>query len=154
MSEENRGRPDEYDDALAEAVDHVAHTLEAQKEAEGLRSRKWYLPGLMASLIAFALVAAWNVWLITRPTPMLSPRLLEGGLRYEVGQLVREIEAHRAEHGTLPTPEDLAPFLDEIVGYTLDGGEYVVSVRHDGVSLTYDGSVPIDRWMAETGDER
>lgn len=151
---EDPERQREYDAALADAVGHVEHTIEAQREAEERRRGRWRLPGLAVSLVALALVLAWNGWLVVRPTQRLSDAVVEGGLRHEVSLLVEEIEAFRSSNGRLPRPEEIAPLLDEVVRYEVQNGDYVVTAGSGSVQLVYDGSVPIDAWMAETGGER
>lgn len=151
MAEEGTPAELDYDDALAGAVDHVSETIAAQKEAEERQKPRSRIPMFVAALAALALVAGWNVWLVVRPPPTPPAAVLEAGLRWEVGQLVLEIEAHRAAQGRLPDPSEIADLLDEIVAYSLTDGGYVVVAEEGQVRLEYDGSVPIERWMAGSG---
>ena len=105
--------------------------------------RLWMLGGLLVlSVGAAALV------------PLLRPRAqpaadVEADLRWAVANVVREAEAHRVRTGALPAPEVLRPLLGEHVAYEAAGGGYLVTAERDGIQVRFDGSVPLEVWLAE-----
>ena len=75
-------------------------------------------------------------------------------LRRTVGALVEEIEAFRAEEGRLPEEAELiaeeliGPEIDDQMEYTVTADGYVIRLSEDSLVAEYDGSVPLDRWVA------
>jgi hypothetical protein len=104
--------------------------------------RIWVLGGLLAlSMAAAALV------------PLLRPRTqpaadVEADLRWAVAHVVRQVEAHRVRTGALPGPEVLRPLLGEHVAYEAAGDAYLVTAERDGIQVRFDGSVPLEAWLA------
>jgi len=104
--------------------------------------RLWVLGGLLAlSVGAAALVP------LLRPTTQPVAEV-EADLRWAVANVVREVEAHRARSGALPGPEALRPLLGEHVTYQAAGDAYFVTAERDGVRVRFDGSVPLEAWLA------
>jgi hypothetical protein len=113
--------------------------FDAPKAGHG---RLWVLGGLLAlSFGAAALV------------PLLRPRAqpaadVEADLRWAVANVVREVEAHRARTGVLPGPAVLRPLLGEHVAWEVVGEAYLVTAERDGIQVRFDGSVPLEEWLA------
>lgn len=142
---------DPWADAIAEASAHVRAGSEHPPDRDGgepTRGRK--LLWVAAGMVVAASVAV-GVREVARPEPAgLSMASQAADLRREASALIEQIEAYRAERGQLPDPSLLAPFLDEGYEYEIvDGaaGEYLVRRTAGGVTVTYDGSVPLGMWL-------
>jgi hypothetical protein len=145
-----------WEQAVSRAEDHV------RLEAAGGSAAARPLPGRGPLLLIAGVIVAVSVWLI-------SPRLLQGppaalstvdqasDLRTEVARLVEQIEAYRAERGTLPAPAMLAPFLDEGYEYRIIDRttlRYEVRRSAGGVEVVYDGSLPLNLWLVVGGNRQ
>jgi hypothetical protein len=90
--------------------------------------------------------------LATLLRPAVQPAAdVEADLRWAVAHVVRAVEAHRARTGSLPGPEPLRPLLGEHVAYQARGEGYVVSAERDGIRVRFDGTVPLEAWLAAPG---
>jgi hypothetical protein len=108
--------------------------------------RLWVLGGLLGLSVAAAALV-----------PLLRPATqpaadVEADLRWAVAHVVREVEAHRARSGALPGPEALRPLLGEHVTYQAMGDAYFVTAERDGIRVRFDGSVPLEAWLAGGAD--
>lgn len=152
MAKENR--PPEGKDwsgAVDEVLDTVAEHEAAIEEAEERQRPKSRTPMLVGALTLLVLVGVWNAWVLTRPPESLPPEVVSDGLRYTVQMAAEAIQDFRAEQGRLPSAAEVADYLDDFVVYvvTIDG--FAVTAMDGEVQVTYDGSVPLEVWMAETG---
>ena len=117
------------------------------------------LPGrgpllIVAGVVIALAVAVLSPRLVRRAEPGLSPVDQAADLRTEAGRLIEQIEAYRAERGTLPAPAMLAPFLDEGYEYRIiDRAAMRYEVRRSagGVEVVYDGSLPLNLWLVLGG---
>lgn len=140
-------------EVVSSAEDHV------RRDASYAPGRARPLPGRNVLLVAAGVVVAVGV-------AMAAPRVLPGSpaalprneqasdLRAEAALLIEQIEAYRQEHGTLPPPAMLSPFLDEGYSYrVLDPalGRYEVRRTAGGVEVSYDGSLPLGLWLVIGG---
>ena len=94
-------------------------------------------------------VAAWNGYRLRTPAT-LSPVEQAADLRAEAAVLVREIEAYRDLQGRLPEPAAIAYLMDQGLSYRVVDpvvGRYEVTRTAGGVSVTYDGSLPVVLWV-------
>lgn len=113
-------------------------------DAPGVGHRRlWVLGALLVLSVAAAALAT-----LLRPASQ-PPADVEADLRWAVANVVRGVEAHRARTGALPRPEMLQPLLGEHLTYEASGGAYVVTGERDGVRVRFDGSVPLEAWLAE-----
>lgn len=105
--------------------------------------------------VVVTLVVALGVQAATGPDPAgSSPATLAADLRLEAAALVEQIEAYRTERGELPEPSFLSPFLDEGYEYEVvneEEGRYLVRRSAGGVTVTYDGSLPLGLWTLVGG---
>ena len=145
---------DKWAAVVSSAEDHV------RRDATYAPGRARPLPGRNVLLVAAGVVVALGVALAV-------PRVLPGSstflpvneqasdLRAEAALLIEQIEAYRQEHGTLPLPAMLSPFLEEGYSYrVLDPtmGRYEVRRASGGVEVTYDGSLPLGLWLVIGGE--
>lgn len=104
---------------------------------------------VLGALLALSVAAAALLTLI--PPGRQSAAEVEADLRWAIANVVREVEVSRARTGTLPDPERLGPLLGEHVVYEPSGEGYVVTGERDGVLVRYDGTVPLEEWLAGFG---
>jgi hypothetical protein len=101
---------------------------------------------VLGTLLAATVVGAG--YLSLRPRPPLPPQEQEADLRWAVARVVGQVETFRNEHGRLPAAQDLYGLLSDAVVYVREGSHYRVIGDRGGVRVTYDGSVPLDEWVA------
>ena len=65
-----------------------------------------------------------------------------------MAQVVRRVESLRAQTGSLPTVEALHGLVSELIVYEQTGEVYIVVGRRGDAQVVYDGSVPLDVWLA------
>jgi len=106
---------------------------------------------VLGAVLALSVAVAAALTLI--PPRAQSPGEVEADLRWAVANVVREVEAERARTGALPAPQRLDALLGEHLRYEPVGGAYVVTGERDGVRVSWDGTVPLEEWVAE-GEER
>jgi hypothetical protein len=104
--------------------------------------RLWVLGALLALSVAAAALVP-----LLRPGTQFAADV-EADLRWAVAHVVREVEAHRARSGALPGPEVLRLLLGEHVTYEAVGDAYLVTAERDGIRVRFDGTVPLDTWLA------
>ena len=122
------------------------------RHASGKRQKpKSRTPILVGALALLVVVGAWNVWALTRPPEGLPPEIVADGLRYTVQLAAEAVEDFRADQGRLPSAEEVADYLDDFVVYVVTSDGFAVTAMDGEVQVTYDGSVPLEAWMAETG---
>lgn len=144
---------DKWAAVVSSAEDHV------RRDATYAPGRARPLPGRNVLLIAAgALVAVGVAVAAPRVLPGSSPSLpvteQASDLRAEAALLVEQIEAYRQEHGALPPPGVLSPFLEEGYSYRVVDqalGRYEVRRAAGGVEVTYDGSLPLGLWLVIGG---
>lgn len=109
----------------------------------------------MTAGILLTVGVAFGVREMTRPKPASLPVANQvADLRLEAAALIEQIEAYRTERGELPPPSMLSPYLDEGYEYHVvdeNAGRYVVRRTAGGVTVTYDGSLPLGLWMVIGG---
>jgi len=144
---------DKWAEVVSSAEDHV------RRDATYASGRARPLPGRNVLLVAAGVVVAAGVALAAPKVLPGSPASLPtneqaSDLRAEAALLIEQIEAYRQEHGALPPPSMLFPFLEEGYSYrVLDPGlgRYEVRRAAGGVEVTYDGSLPLGLWLVIGG---
>jgi hypothetical protein len=99
-------------------------------------------------VIVFAAVVVWDVYMLTRPPRALPPAEMVVDLRWFVADAVDQIETMRAESGRLPARAELSDLVAGGIEYEISGAGYVVALTDGGVRVVYDGSLPLERWVA------
>lgn len=117
-------------------------------EARPRKPNTWLVVSLAFALTAVMAVDAYLIRHIPKPLP---PAAQEMDLRWAVADVVKEIEAFRQGEGRLPTAADLEGLLNEVISYQTDGSEYRVTAIQGTLRVEYDGSVPLETWMAQRG---
>jgi len=100
-------------------------------------------------ILAASVIAAGLSLLL--PAPGQTEAEVEADLRWAVANVVREVEAFRARTGALPDAGRLRLLLGEHVTYEPVDDAYLVVGERDDVEVTFDGSVPLDEWLAQRG---
>ena len=143
---------------ISQAADHVdeGHSqladVQARRErAEGESRIRRYVLMLLPVLVG---VVAWNVWAFTRPPDVPPDGDIALALRETAGALAQEALAMAAQQGRLPTPAELADQLDNELTYELRGEGFVVTNTDGVIQVRYDGSRPVDEWVASGGYTR
>lgn len=150
-SEHPQRQGDPWADAIASAEEHVraGRPATAAGESEGDPSGGRKLLFVVAGVLV-ATAVAFGVREVARPEPpSLAAASQSADLRREAVVLIEQIEAYRTERGELPAPSLLSPYLEEgYEYYVVDdaAGEYVVRRTAGGVTVTYDGSLPLGLW--------
>lgn len=142
----------DWSDAVSAASRHVRDRTAAIEEAAERQKPKSRAPILAAVGVIFVAVLGWNVYVLAQPPELPGPAEEALHLRYFVGDAVNLIEDFRAEEGRLPTRADLGDLLDAEIRYDAGEGGYVVGLEGEQVSVEYDGSVPLDAWVAAGTD--
>ena len=138
---------DDLEHAITSASRHLG--VEAQLEEPDPTivvwgPRNFRLPVLVGLLIA---MMTGTGYLFFRPATAPPPEQVEMELRWSVQQVVTRVEVLRARTGRLPEAGDLFGVLTESVEYDAFGSQYLVTATAWGVSVTYDGSMPLDSWV-------
>lgn len=106
---------------------------------------------LVAAGVLMTVGVAFGVQEMTGPEPRPLPAASQSAdLRREASALIEQIEAYRVERGELPDPSLLGPYLEEGYDYRVVDeatGRYEVRRTAGGVTVTYDGSMPVGLWM-------
>ncbi len=137
----------DLDAAIRQASEHLGVQFEPEEDVTGVerlgpRSRR------PIALLGFLLVvAAGSAYLSLRAPPHPPAARVEAELRSSVAHLVRRVEDLRVRSGRLPTESELFGFLGESIEYTPVDGFYLVTGEAWGVTVEYDGSMPLDRWV-------
>ena len=140
---------DEWAAAVNSATDHVLQEAAAGRSRFRRRSNQATLLVLVGIAVS-VVVGFWTPQIIPTGPELLSQSEQASDLRAEAAFLIEQIEAVKAETGTLPSPELLAPFLDEGYEYQVvnaSSGRYVVRRSAGGVTVTYDGALPLGLWL-------
>lgn len=145
---------------LLAAVEQASRHLGAHRgRGQGDSALRFDAPRPVARrLRALGVVLALAVAAAGLPS-LLRPRTqpaaeVEADLRWAVGHAVRQVEALRRRDGRLPDPEQLQGLLGEHVVYEPSDGAYVVTGERDDVRVRYDGTLPLEEWVAQrTGGE-
>lgn len=101
----------------------------------------------LGAILALSMVAAALFWLL--PARTQPPEDVEADLRWAVANVVREVEAYRVRTGALPDPERVRILVGEHVTYEPLGDVYVVTGERDRVRVLYDGTMPLEEWLAQ-----
>lgn len=146
--------PDDWAKAVASATDLVRKDEAAGRSPRaGPLGRDFYLV-ILGVLVTVAV--AMLLPQLTAPAPAaLPPRDQGSDLREEVAVLVEQIEAYKVEHRALPDPEVLRPYLEGGYEYlVIDPVQRKYAVRRSagGVTVTYDGSLPLGLWLVLGGN--
>ena len=138
----------DWSTAVSEATRHVEERLDAQavaEERQGPVSRQGLVT--VASMVLLGLIAA-NVWLIVQPATASDPLFYARENRaWTLVDAADVIEDFRLETGRLPTADEVAADLEEVVSYQSRGDEYVLTLS-DGPTLSYDSTLPVEDWLA------
>ena len=138
----------DWSTAVSEATRHVEERLDAQavaEERQGPVSRQGLVT--VASMVLLGLIAA-NVWLIVQPATASDPLFYARENRaWTLVDAADVIEDFRLETGRLPTADEVAADLEEVVSYQSRGDEYVLTLS-DGPTLSYDSALPVEDWLA------
>ena len=143
---------DPWADAIASAAAHVrtegSETDEDRGRNAPTKGRKIFL---VAAGMVITVSVAFGVQRMTASEPATLPQASQAAdLRREASALVDQIEAYRTERGTLPHPSLLSPYLSEGYEYHVvdeKAGRYVVQRTAGGVTVTYDGTLPLGLWV-------
>ena len=138
----------DWSDAVAEASDGVAQTEAAIAAAAEAQKPKSSPARLLVVVTLFTMVVAWDVYVLTRTPEGLPPAEQEVDLAWLVAGAAYRIESFRAEQGALPTPQQASAFLDVGVDYAVQGDGFSVVAEEAGIRVAYDGSTPIEEWIA------
>ncbi len=152
MVEENRSpEGKDWSGAVDDVLEKVAEHEVAVEEVEERQKPKSRTPILVGALVLLVVVGAWNAWVLTRPPEGLPPEVVSDGLRYTVQMAAEAVQDFRAEQGRLPSSEEVADYLDDFVVYVVTSDGFAITAFDGEVQVTYDGSVPLEAWMADTG---
>ena len=146
--DESKAQGGNWDDAVSQASNHVESRNAAEQEAadrQKPRADGWKIAVAFVILIA---VVAWNVQSFT--SELEAPPLAseEEHLAWFVVDAVEAVEDFRTDEGHLPNAQEALELLEDDVTYQLRGDQYTIAVEGDEGRVVYDGSVPIDDWIA------
>jgi len=100
-------------------------------------------------------MAATMTMQLAEPAPaLLSVTDQASDLRLEAAILIEQIDAYWEERGVLPEPFALTPYLEEGYQYEIvnrNHGLFIVRRASAGVTVTYDGSLPLALWIVLGG---
>lgn len=129
-----------------------SETAQGRGDERPVRGRKFFLV-LTGVLVAAGV--AFGVGAVAQPEPETLPSASQAAdLRVEASALIEQIEAYRTERGALPDASLLSPYLEEGYEYEVlneEEGRYLVRRTAGGVTVTYDGSVPLGLWVVVGG---
>lgn len=158
MSQQPPTQDPNWHATISEATDHVdegevqlADVQTRREQAVGESRIRRYVLLLLPVLLA---VVAWNVWMFTRPPEAPPDADIGLALRETAGALAREVLALTAQQGRLPTPAEVGDELDDELTYELSGEGFVVTNTDGVLQVRYDGSRPVDDWVASGGYTR
>ena len=141
-----------WEDVVAEAATHAkGRGKSAEARAPAGQRRLWVMVGTGTALV---LAVAWGAYNATVSVLPLSPVEQAADLRQEAAVLIAEVEAFRTLNRRLPDPKEFADRLDGGLGYeVLDpiAGLYQVTRSAGGVTVTYDGKLPLGLWILVGG---
>ncbi|MDZ7780957.1 MAG: hypothetical protein U5R14_13640 [Gemmatimonadota bacterium] len=147
------GSGKETADTLAEVLQHAAQRDEASRAKQKRRSQsKWMLPlGINLGVLAVYLLIAPPAWVVLNPIEPPPPEEQLLGLRTAMYVTASQIEAYRAENGSLPEQlEDTGVNTGNGVEYFVRGGgdyQLVGSVGEE--TVVYDSTESLADWAAE-----
>jgi len=152
MAPENQGPDNDKRDmtgTVGEVLETVAEHHAAVEAVEQRQKPKDRGRVLIGALVVLVVVAAWDVWILTKAPEGLPPEIVAADLHFDVQFAVEAVEDFRADEGRLPAAEEISDYLDDDVIYVTDGAGFSVTALDGDVQVTYDGSVPLEEWMAE-----
>lgn len=126
-------------------VDVAARRARPVLRFDAVRTGRRRLAVLAALLVLSVALAALATLLRPRVQPAAD---VEADLRWAVANVVRQVEAEKARTGALPGPERLGALLGEHVTYEISDGSYAVAGERDGVRVRFDGTLPLEEWLA------
>ena len=137
---------DRWAAVISEATQHV--------RTDGADVKKSPNPKRVQRILLGVLMGAWAAFLTMRLAEPQSASLpintQAADLRIEAALLIEQINAYWEERGTLPDPIALSPYLDEGYEYQIvdpTQGRFVVRRASGGVTVTFDGSIPLNLWI-------
>jgi hypothetical protein len=145
---------EQWDLAVKDAVTTVAERELASEAAARKLAPKRRKRLLAGSVAVLTIVAAWDFWTISRPPEGLPEATIAEDLRYAVQFAAESIEDFRAERGRLPSQAETSAVVDEDLIFDVDGDDYSITAVDGTVRVTYDGSTPLDGWVAHQGGTR
>lgn len=151
MDGERGRRPPEWEATVSEAVEHLEASEGQVADARARRARGRAGLHLALALPVLAVVLGWNAWLATRPPELPPDEDIALALRENAAVLVQEVVAFRDDQGRLPTPDAMAHLTDDEVTYTPTDTGFEVHATDGVVEVRYDGSLPLERWVAAGG---
>lgn len=136
-------------DAISQAQRHVESGGSVEDDGVGRPALRGPVLGLLGVLVAVS-IAVVTVQ-VSEPAPAtLTATDQASDLRLEAALLIEQIEAYKEEQGMLPDAFMLAPYLAEGYEYQVIDrarGVYIVRREAAGVTVTYDGSLPVNLWV-------
>jgi hypothetical protein len=149
----NADRPTEerWVEAVGDAAKHVTARDEAMAEAARRQRPQLHSPRLLVAAVVLIGVLCADIWLWTRDQPTEAAAQEREQLAWLVVDAVDAIEDFRAEEGRLPDADESFADLGEDVRYERTATGFAVTVEGDGPPLTFDGTLPIERWVAVFG---
>lgn len=147
---------DPWADVIASAAAHVkSETAPGDGSGRPRRPGRGRKPLLVLAGVVMTAVVAFGVrGVAVGPPTALTPTDQAADLRLEASALIEQIEAYRTERGELPDPSLLSPFLDEGYEYHVINAQaqrYIVRRTAGGVTVSYDGSLPLGLWLVIGG---
>ena len=148
--------PDDYDEALGDAIQHDSareKALGERQEGRGLSAgAQWTIVGVLAVL------AAW-LWLLPpaalQPPPpaRFTPELEETSVRMDMFVQASRILNYQEENGRLPaTAEEAGDPVEGVTYELLDGGRFRLLGGSAGFAHTWDSDDPPDSLLGSAPD--
>lgn len=146
--EQSEGAPD-WNRTVSDAVAHVDSDPPVGDSVETPpRSRL----GLLAiALVSLVVASGISWWTVTRP-PQLPPVEDQAyALRRSAGAVANEVLILRAQRGSLPSRDAVTDLLDEGLTYEPREGTFTVRNTDGEIVVVYDGTMPVEQWVASGG---
>ena len=146
MSEADPNQGD-WNDAIAQAEEHVEERGHAAEEAAARQRPKAEGPMIAAALVALVAVSIWNVRSFSKP-PTDIPVDEEVHLAWFVADAVEAIQDFQEDEGRLPSDAEATDLLEEDITYSSVGEVFTITVvGEDGMSVSYESSTPLRDWL-------
>lgn len=150
-SQPSGGGPSEAD--ISAAIEEASRSLGVSREpadesgsgrGPGRRWRRpfWIVTGLLVVGIVTALTLQGS------GSSGQPAHLVEADLRWAVARVVEHVEKERMLRGRIPEEGEVRVLLSEALSYSVEEGGYRVVGRRGGVRVEYDGSLPLEEWIA------
>jgi len=139
----------DFRSVVSEASQAVKDRNAAQVEAAERQKPKARGPILAITTVLLVIVGVYDYVALNAPPEVPPPAEVAQDMRVFVATLAREVEAFRAQEGRLPTANELTAegLIEDDIDYVVDGDNYSITFVDVDVSVSYDGSVPVDTWV-------